>query len=109
MCDVCDTVNYGMILGKSLIITHGPIFDALAAWGGFSPCNNAFSLHLHHQSLLVADADYTSDWVVAPNSVGRVVAQGVISGMWTTPRHGGSTISRMPVEEWREWAQEVSK
>ena len=108
MCATCDVVNYGIVLGRSLIITHGPIFDALCDWGGFSPCNNAFSLHLQHDALMVTDADCGCESVVAPESVVEAVVQGVISGVWTTLHHGGSTVSRMPVAEWREWAREVA-
>lgn len=109
MCDVCDTVNYGLVLGRSLIITHGPIFDALAAWAGFLPCNNAFSLKIGDYGIMVSDADFGCESVVAPESVVDAVVRGIISGMWTTLHNGGSTVSRMTVREWREWAQEVSK
>ena len=109
MCATCDVVNYGIVLGRSLIITHGPIFDALCEWGGFATCNNAFSLKIGDYGIMVSDADFGCESVIAPASVADVVMRGIISGVWTTPHRGGSTISRMPVEEWREWAQEVSK
>lgn len=108
MCDTCDTVNYGLILGNSIVVTHGPIFDALWAWGGFAPCNNAFSLHLQHDALMVTDADFGCESVVAPESVVKAVVCGIIGGVWTTPYHGGSTVSSMPVAEWRKWAREAT-
>ena len=108
MCATCDVVNYGIVLGRSLIITHGPIFDALCEWCGFATCNNAFSLHLQQDALMVTDADFGCESIVAPESVVKAVVRGISSGVWTTLHHGGSTVSRMTVREWREWAQEVA-